>query len=92
LPDVTTNDKDELLRIIYEEKTIECLQTGEGIEFFDMRRKDMLQEGTPLHLPIPGQQLEVMQMEYYTFGGSTGEAGVDYSTGGWEKNSNMPNY
>ena len=92
LPDVTTNDKDELLRIIYEEKTIECLQTGEGIEFYDMRRKDMLQEGTPLHLPIPGQQLEVMQMEYYSFGGSTGEAGVDYSTGGWEKDSNMPNY
>jgi len=92
LPDVTTNDRDELLEIIYQEKTIECLQTGEGIEYYDMRRRDMLQEGTPLHLPIPGQQLEVMQMEYYSFGGTTGEPGIDYSTGGWEKNTDMPSY
>ena len=48
-----------------------------------MRKADKLQSGTPLHLPIPGQQLEVNIMEYYTFGPGNGVAGEDYSNGGW---------
>lgn len=85
LGDVNTNESD-LLDAIYYEKTIECILTGECVEFYDMRRRDMLQKGTFLHLPIPAQQLEVLGMEFYTFGGTTGEAGVDYSNGGWETN------
>jgi hypothetical protein len=48
-----------------------------------MRKADKLQPGTPLHLPIPGQQLEVNLMDYYTFGPDEGTAGQDYSNGGW---------
>jgi hypothetical protein len=88
LGDVPENE-DDLLEAIYYEKTIECILTGENVEFYDMRRRDMLQEGTFKHLPIPAQQLEVMGLEFYTFGGTTGEPGVDYSTGGWEK---VPGY
>ncbi len=83
LPDVAV-DEQKLLDAIYYEKTIECILTGENVEFYDMRRRDMLQAGTFLHLPIPAQQLEVLGMEFYTFGGSTGVPGEDYSTGGWE--------
>lgn len=83
LPDVAAT-KDDVLEAIYYEKTIECMLTGENVEFYDMRRRNMLQEGTFLHLPIPAQQLEVMVLDFYTFGGTTGEPSVDYSTGGWE--------
>jgi hypothetical protein len=48
-----------------------------------MRKADKLQPGTPLHLPIPGQQLEVNIMDYYTFGPDKGVAGQDFSNGGW---------
>jgi len=49
-----------------------------------MRKENKLQPGTILHFPIPGSQLDVMQMEYYTFGPGLGTAGVDYSNGGWD--------
>lgn len=77
-------DQTAILAAIYYEKTIECMLTTEVTEFYDMRRRDMLQEGTPLHLPIPAQQLQVMGLDFYTFGGTTGVAGEDYSEGGWE--------
>jgi hypothetical protein len=54
-----------------------------GIEFCTMRKDDKLQKGTPLHFPIPGQQLEVNLMEPYSFGATKGVAGKDYSNGGW---------
>lgn len=91
LADVAANEADLLEAIAYE-KTIECILTGENVEFYDMRRRDMLQEGTLLHFPIVAQQLEVMLMDFYTFGGTTGQPGVDYSTGGWEVGSNRPVY
>jgi hypothetical protein len=68
---------------IFHERNVELYCSGMGIEFFTMRKADKLQPGTPLHFPIPGQQLEVNIMEYYTFGGNEGEAGKDYSSGGW---------
>lgn len=82
-------DKDELLAAILYEKTIECMLTGENVEFYDMRRRGLLQAGSFTQLPIPAQQLEVLQMDFYTFGGNIGEAGVDYSEGGWET---LPGY
>ena len=54
-----------------------------GLQFFEMRGKDLLQAGTPLHFPVPGDVLQSGNMEIYTFGGTTGVAGEDYSTGGW---------
>jgi hypothetical protein len=68
---------------IFHERNIELFNTGCGVEFFTMRKADKLQPGTPLHLPIPGQQLEVNIMDYYTFGPDMGVAGMDYSNGGW---------
>lgn len=77
----------EIENAIFHERNVELYCTGMGVEFFTMRKADKLQKGTPLHLPIPGQQLEVNVMDNYSFGG-TGDAlkgapGVDVSNGGW---------
>ncbi len=86
--------KEEVLKAIFYERTLECLYTGEGVSFLDMRRNDLLYEGTFLHWPIPADQLEVLRQPFYSFGGTTGEPGKDYSTGGWEKKPGYqkPNY
>jgi len=75
----------EVEQAIFYERNIELFCTGLGLEFFTMRKADKLQPGTPLHLPIPGSQLEVNIMENYTFGPGIGVAGQDYSNGGWFK-------
>jgi starch-binding outer membrane protein, SusD/RagB family len=75
----------EIENAIFYERNVELYCSGMGIEFFTMRKADKLQSGTPLHLPIPGQQLAVNIMDYYTFGGSEGVAGKDISAGGWFK-------
>jgi len=74
---------DEIEAAIFHERNVELMCSGMGIEFFTMRKADKLQPGTPLHLPIPGQQLEVNILDYYTFGKDQGVAGQDYSNGGW---------
>jgi hypothetical protein len=73
----------EIADAIFHERNIELFCTGIGVEFFTMRKADKLQPGTPLHLPIPGQQLDVNRLDYYTFGKDQGVAGQDYSNGGW---------
>lgn len=84
LPDLATDiSLEELLEVIFYERDIELIQTGFGNAFFDMRRRDMLQEGTMLHFPIPGKELDVMEMERYSFGGVTSADGVNTSNGGW---------
>jgi starch-binding outer membrane protein, SusD/RagB family len=75
----------EVENAIFYERNVELQCSGMGIEFFTMRKANKLQPGTPLHLPIPGQQLAVNLMNYYTFGGSEGVAGQDVSSGGWFK-------
>ena len=68
---------------IHHERMVELMSSGCGIQFFQMRKENKLQPGSPLHYPIPGSQLEILKMDYYTFGGETGLPGVDFSTGGW---------
>lgn len=51
------------------EKGIECLQTGFGLEYFDNRGWGDLVVNTPLHAPLPAEELEVLQLKLYTFGG-----------------------
>jgi hypothetical protein len=68
---------------IFHERNIELYCSGLGVEFFTMRKANKLQPGTFLHFPIPGQQLEVNTLDYYTFGPDLGRPGIDYSTGGW---------
>lgn len=74
----------EIADAIFHERMIELFNTSMGLEYFTMRKADLLQEGTMLHFPIPGDQLDVLEMDYYTFGGTTGVAGEDYSNGGWK--------
>ncbi len=86
--------KEEVLKAIFYERALECMYTGEGISFFDMRRRNLLFEGTFLQWPIPADQLEVLRQPFYSYGGTTGEPGKDYSNGGWEKQAGyeMPKY
>jgi len=69
---------------IWYERNIELVLSGLGIEYFDMRRFDQLQKGTMLHFPVPAQQLQLIPLPFYTFGGDKGVAGEDYSNGGWK--------
>lgn len=73
----------EIENAIFYERNIELFCSTMGVEFFTMRKADKLQAGTPLHLPIPGSQLEVNIMDNYSFGPGLGVAGQDYSNGGW---------
>ena len=73
----------QIIQAIHYERMVELMLSGMGIEYFQMRKENKLQKGSLLHFPIPGAQLEVMEMENYTFGGTTGVAGSDYSNGGW---------
>jgi hypothetical protein len=73
----------EVLDAIFYERDVELMFTGLGISFFDMRRRDMLQPGTLLHFPVPGDELSLLLIENYTFGGDKGTPGEDYSIGGW---------
>jgi len=80
LPDVN-QATDDVLRLILDEKEIECYGTGAGVSFFDMRRTDRLQKGTLLHFPVPATELELIGEPYYTI---YSEAfGTDSSNGGW---------
>ncbi len=75
--------KEDILEAIFYERDIELIQTGFGTAFFDMRRRDYLQKGTPLHFPIPARELQVLQLPGYTFGGVDLADGVNTSNGGW---------
>ena len=86
LPDVDTTDPDEVLDIIFYERDIELANNGWMIHFGDMRRRDFLQQGTPLHYPVPGSELEALELPIYTFGGFNNADGVNTSDGGdWIK-------
>jgi hypothetical protein len=75
--------KENLMKALFYERDIDLIQTGFGIAFFDMRRRDMLQIGTMLHFPIPAKELMVLGMPEYTFGGVSNADGINVSNGGW---------
>jgi hypothetical protein len=68
---------------IHYERLVEFSFTGMGLSFFENRKEDLLQAGTLLHFPVPGQALAAIPADNYTFGGTDGTPGEDYSTGGW---------
>lgn len=76
-------DADAVQDAIHYERMVEFAFTGMGIGFFEMRKEDLLQAGTLLHFPVPGQALAAIPADNYTFGGTDGTPGEDYSTGGW---------
>jgi hypothetical protein len=56
-----------LMDALMYEKRIETY--GMAISYFDLRGWGCLLEGTPIQLPPPGRQLDLMEMPNYTFGG-----------------------
>lgn len=76
-------NKETVMNAIFYERDIELIQTGFGNNFFDMRRRDLLQEGTLLHFPMPAKELMIMELPNYTFGGVENADGVNVSNGGW---------
>jgi hypothetical protein len=77
--------KEDVLDAIFYERTIELFSNNLGIQFFDMRRFGKLQKGTPLHMPIPGAELETLQKNIYTFGGVENAGSGDTAGAGWKE-------
>ncbi|MBN8666615.1 MAG: RagB/SusD family nutrient uptake outer membrane protein [Chitinophagales bacterium] len=75
----------EIEKAIHHERHVELYITGMGVQFFEMRKKDLLQKGTPLHWPLPGQTLETFgeKAPFYTFGGVANADGTNTSNAGW---------
>ena len=63
-------DANAIMDAIHYEQDIELLTTGGGLQWYNRRRIDGLQPGTPRHLPIPAKELEIDQLPIYTFGGA----------------------
>ena len=75
--------EDAVAAAIHYERMVEFPLNSLGLGFFEMRKENLLQKGTLLHFPTPGKALDAIPAEYYTYGGTEGTGGVDYSTGGW---------
>lgn len=76
---------EEVLNAIYYEVEIDLQRTWAGYQFFLNRRRDMLQPGTPLHLPVPATELDILGEPIYTFGGVSfvDEDGTADGTNAW---------
>ena len=56
-----------LMDALMYEKRLETY--GQAISYFDLRGWGCLLEGTPVQLPPPGRQLDLLGVPNYTFGG-----------------------
>ena len=76
----------KFVRALHTEYSVELdLLGGVGIQWYFMRRHNLLQEGTALHYPLPGEELEIIQKDFYTFGGQSraGESGTATGENSW---------
>lgn len=76
----------QIVRALHTEYSVELeMMGGIGLQWYFMRRHDLLQAGTPTHLPIPGDELEVNSLEFYTFGGAdfAGQDGTASGANSW---------
>lgn len=75
----------DIIDAIHHERFVEMYTTGVGLQFFEMRKLNLLQKGTPLHLPLPAGTLQTLNapLPFYTFGGTANADGVNTSNGGW---------
>lgn len=55
------------------EKGVEGVGVSGVVAFFDARGWQTLPENTPIHLPIPGRELQTLRLPLYTFGGPGGQ-------------------
>jgi hypothetical protein len=62
----------DLLKAIMYERYIELGWTSPQVIWFDRRRVDELQPNSPLQLPVPAKELDVLGLPGYSFGGSQG--------------------
>jgi hypothetical protein len=75
----------DIIKAIHHERHVEMYTTGVGLQFFEMRKLDLLQKGTPLHMPIPAAILQLFQLTppFYTFGTVAKADGIGTSNTGW---------
>ena len=66
------------------EKNIDCYVAANGRAYFDDRGWGDLVSGTPIHFGVPGSELEVLQLQIYTFGGVGGPGGAPKRLSGRE--------
>lgn len=64
---------------------METQQTAGGIAWAYARGLGNLVQGTPVHMPIPGAELETLAQDNYTFGGVGGEGGAPKGSTLWEQ-------
>lgn len=62
------------------ERILETWGTSAGVNFFIKRGWGDLREGTLLHYPIPGDELETLGESIYTFGGPGGDCTIENPT------------
>src|SRR5690606_13796904 len=76
---------EDIVQAIHHERHVEMYTTGVGLQFFEMRKLDLLQKGTPLHMPLPAAILEVFGLTppFYTFGTVANADGKGTSNAGW---------
>ncbi len=84
MPPVAAN-KTDLIKAIHHERHVELYTSSCGIQFFEMRKLNLLQKGTPLHLPLPAETLQIfgLPLPFYTFGTVAKADGTNTSNGGW---------
>lgn len=84
LPPVAA-DLNAIKAAIHAERHIELYVSGMGLQFYEMRKRNLLQKGTPLHLPLPAKTLETLaeSLPFYTFGGVDKADGKNTSNAGW---------
>jgi hypothetical protein len=75
----------DLVRAIHQERLVELIGTGCGLGFYEMRKLNLLQKGTPLHLPLPAKVMENLgeKAPFYTFGTVAKADGINTSNAGW---------
>jgi starch-binding outer membrane protein, SusD/RagB family len=64
----------EVWEALFYEKPLEVAHSIAGLVYFERRGWGQLICGTPLHFPIHGRELELLNMPSYTFGGTAGDA------------------
>mgnify|MGYP006282650327 CR=1 FL=1 len=64
----------DLMDALQYEWGVEVFQVSAGLAWAHDRGWGELVSGTPVHMPVPGSELEVLQKEIYTFGGEAGGA------------------
>ncbi len=63
----------DLWELLKYEKRIEIFITTGGLMYFERRGWGELGTGAPLQFPVPAGELEVLQLDTYTFGGEGGD-------------------